>query len=90
MIFTTNGADLRFYDTLGSELKFEIENWNTNGTSHVWVQVPALTNSGTVRALWGNPNVTSMPAYTTNGATWTNVTQILSGRLLRVGAQFDF
>ena len=24
------------------------------------------------------------------GATWTNVTQILSGRLLRVGAQFDF
>ena len=24
------------------------------------------------------------------GTTWTNVTQILSGRLLRVGAQFDF
>jgi hypothetical protein len=24
------------------------------------------------------------------GPTWTNVTQILSGRLLRVGAQFDF
>jgi hypothetical protein len=27
---------------------------------------------------------------TTYGPTWTNVTQILSGRLLRVGAQFDF
>ena len=27
---------------------------------------------------------------TTYGSTWTNVTQILSGRLLRVGAQFDF
>jgi hypothetical protein len=24
------------------------------------------------------------------GATWRNVTQILSGRLFRVGAQFDF
>jgi len=27
---------------------------------------------------------------TTYGPTWTNVTQILSGRLLRIGAQFDF
>jgi hypothetical protein len=27
---------------------------------------------------------------TTYGASWTNVTQILSGRLLRLGAQFDF
>jgi hypothetical protein len=27
---------------------------------------------------------------TTYGPTWTNVTQILSGRLLRLGAQFDF
>jgi hypothetical protein len=27
---------------------------------------------------------------TNYGATWTNVTQILSGRLLRIGAQFDF
>jgi hypothetical protein len=27
---------------------------------------------------------------TTYGPSWTNATQILSGRLLRVGAQFDF
>jgi hypothetical protein len=38
-----------------------------------------LLNAGTVLAM-----------NTTYGPLWTNVTQILNGRLLRVGAQFDF
>ena len=38
--------------------------------------------------LFNASNVLNM--NTTYGPTWTNVTQILSGRLLRLGAQFDF
>ena len=39
------GADLRFFDeTLTQMLDFEVEEWNTNGTSYAWVKVPTLTN----------------------------------------------
>ncbi len=38
------GGDLRFTDETGTtELSYEIEQWNTNGTSLVWVRVPLLT-----------------------------------------------
>ena len=71
-----NGCDLRFSDASGSaELNYEIDTWNTNGTSLVWVQVPALTNGGGIRAYWGNASAAGLgaPAYTTNGAVWGGV-----------------
>ncbi len=68
-----NGADLRF--TASNQLdaiNFEIEKWDTNGTSYVWVQVPLLAGTNTrVWALWGNPSA-GVPACQTNGATWSN------------------
>ena len=39
--------------------------------SHVWVQVPVLTNNTTIYAYWGNPADTALPVYSTNGATWS-------------------
>ena len=67
-----NGGDLRFLDASGANyLNYEIEQWNTNGVSYVWVQLPqlsALNNS--FWAVWGNPAATNPPASTTNGATW--------------------
>ena len=69
---STNGYDLCFSASDGStNLNYEIEKWATNGNSYVWVQVPQLSNSCSIWAYWGNPNVASSPAaYTTNGATW--------------------
>jgi hypothetical protein len=65
-------GDLRFTDSGGlTLLPHEINQWNTNGVSSVWVQLPALSASNTsVWAYWGNPAETNPPAWTTNGAVW--------------------
>jgi len=68
---STNGWDLRFTDSTNSTLNYEIETWNTGGASFVWVQVPLLTSNAQITMSWGGTN-TAQPAYTTNGATWTN------------------
>lgn len=66
------GFDLRFSDnTLTNELTYEIESWDTNGTSFVWVQVPTVAGTGTVvQAYWGNAGAVLAPDYTTSGAVW--------------------
>ncbi len=64
-------ADLRFTDgAMARELPYEIESWDTNGQSRVWVQVPVFTNNVTVWMLWRKAGLTA-PAYTSNGATWS-------------------
>lgn len=66
-----NGFDLRFASASGAELNYEIEQWDTNGSSYFWVQVPALSNSSDyIWAYWKNSGQTNRQAYTTNGATW--------------------
>jgi hypothetical protein len=66
-----SNADLRFTDSSGiTSLNYEIEQWNTNGNSYVWVQVPALAAYTTIYAYWGMTNQTA-PASTTNSATWS-------------------
>jgi len=73
----TNGYDLRFAtnstDTTNS-LNYEIESWNTNGASYVWVQVPTIPadGSGAIWANWGSTSASNQLACTTNGATWAN------------------
>ena len=64
-------ADLVFTDgTQTNMLNYEVETWNTNGSSYVWVQVPALSSNASVWAFWGKNGQTA-PACTTNGATWS-------------------
>jgi len=53
-------------------LNYEVEQWNTNGNSFVWVQIPAFSSNTLIYAWWGNPAATSAPAYTTNGAVWSD------------------
>ncbi|MEM7393608.1 MAG: hypothetical protein AAF492_14780, partial [Verrucomicrobiota bacterium] len=69
-----NGYDLRVWDSSFSQtLNYEIDTWNTNGTSHVWVQVPALSGPDTrIHLTWGGPTHTNPPVYTTDGSTWSN------------------
>jgi len=50
-----DGADLLFTDEGGTILQHEIETWNTNGESHVWVQIPALARGTQITASWKNP-----------------------------------
>jgi hypothetical protein len=71
---STSGGDLRFVNSNETvELNYEIEEWNTNGNSYVWVQVPKISDTNTyIWALYGNPSATTPPAYTTDGSTWTN------------------
>lgn len=65
------GGDLRFTDLGGlTQLPYEIDEWNTNGTSEVWVNVPSLSSNGFIWAYWGNPAATNPPASTTNGEVW--------------------
>ncbi len=43
-----SGQDIRFTDTDGSDLAYEIEKWDETGTSWVWVKVPQIDiNSST-------------------------------------------
>ncbi len=46
---TTNAvyASLRFADADYNNLDYEIETWDTNGTSFVWVSIPELSGTGT-------------------------------------------
>jgi hypothetical protein len=48
-----DGTDLRFVDEDGvTELKYHIENWNTTGNSHVWVNVTSIDGSSSTDNIW--------------------------------------
>lgn len=70
---SANGSDLRFTDAGGCQIiPHEIDEWNTNGTSWLWVQVPQLTGTNaSIWAYWGNPASSNPPAWTTNEAVWS-------------------
>ncbi|MDD4019317.1 MAG: DUF2341 domain-containing protein [Kiritimatiellae bacterium] len=65
-----NGYDLRFSNSTETvALDYEIESWDTNGSSYVWVKVPQFTSNCVVHAYWGTPGA-EQPACCTNGAVW--------------------
>ena len=49
-----DGSDLRFADSGGVLLPSEVERWNPEGESLVWVKVPQLTSSAELTAYYGN------------------------------------
>lgn len=68
---STNGWDLRLVDDLREvELPYAVDEWNTDGTSCVWVKIPALATGTRIWAFWGDP-AKLQQAYTTNGAVWS-------------------
>lgn len=63
--FASQGEDLRFTDAANTlVLAHEIEVWNTNGISRVWVRVPSLVSNQVIRAFWRNPEA-GAPAFAT-------------------------
>ena len=48
------GDDIAFVDMEGTGLPFEIDTWNTNGTSLIWVRLPTMTNGTQFVMCWGS------------------------------------
>ncbi len=59
--FQAGGADLRFTDENGTELPCEIDTWDTNGTSLVWVRLPVLDTGTRFHAYYGSTNPSVAP-----------------------------
>ena len=67
------GHDLRFVATNGTTvLNHDVETWDVEGDSIIWVQVDTLSPGSYVWAYWGNPALTTPPATSTNGAVWAD------------------
>ena len=49
-----NGTDLRFTDENRNIIPYEVDTWNTNGVSLIWVKVPSLSAGTVINAYWGN------------------------------------
>ncbi|MBO4287072.1 MAG: DUF2341 domain-containing protein [Kiritimatiellae bacterium] len=50
---TADGSDLAFFGADGTRLAHEIDTWDPDGTSYVWVCVPELTKTTAITAKWG-------------------------------------
>ncbi|MCC5788517.1 MAG: DUF2341 domain-containing protein, partial [Opitutales bacterium] len=70
LAYPESGADLRFYDEALNELPFEIEQWNEDGESTVWVQVPELDAATKLTMVVGDPSRDALPAYAMDGSIW--------------------
>jgi alpha-galactosidase len=70
---SSQGWDLVFLNSNQTQtLNYEIEKWDANGLSYVWVQVPELVPGTCIWACWGNTNFAFIPTPTlTNGTVWT-------------------
>jgi hypothetical protein len=66
------GADLRFTDEAGALLDYEIDEWDTNGTSLVWVSVPALRPDTLIQAWWGKSGAAA-PSAASQAAVWQRI-----------------
>ena len=49
-----NGGDLRFSDAEGNLLASEVDTWDPDGVSTVWVKVPSLSTNTVITAYYGN------------------------------------
>ena len=47
-----DGSDLRFAASDGTMLPHEIDTWNTNGESFVWVKIPAISGTATTFSMY--------------------------------------
>ena len=75
----TDGSDLRFADVDGNLIPHEVESWNTNGESFVWVRLPTLAGTATTfTAYFGTNGVSSLPeVFSTN--VWTRYAAVFHG-----------
>lgn len=56
--FKQDGRDMLIFDESGAMLPYEIETWNAEGDSFVWVKVPELSADTRLTAYYGSEDVT--------------------------------
>ncbi len=49
----SDGSDIRFIDSNGEILAHEIDGWNPDGESRIWVKVPEYRKGATITMCWG-------------------------------------
>ena len=69
--FAADGSDLRVKDEQDNLLPHEIEKWDPNGYSIVWVKLPSLSQSATVTLSWGDAE-----AATADGSLWGDAVNV--------------
>lgn len=53
LLSQADGADIAFIDMAGNGLPFEIDTWDPDDTSLVWVRLPSMTNGTQFVMCWG-------------------------------------
>ncbi len=75
----SDGSDLRFTDSSGNLIPHEIDTWDTNGTSCVWIKVPVLSGTETSLLLYyGAGDQQSLPAVSAADV-WTRYVVVIHG-----------
>lgn len=63
-----NGGDLVFTDANDNVIPHEIDTWNTNGESLVWVKLTSMAKNTSFRAYWGRmPDAANNPTAVWSG-----------------------
>jgi hypothetical protein len=59
--FRQDGADILITDASGNALPYELENWDTNGESRLWVRVPSVAEGTTLAVYYGTAESVAPP-----------------------------
>ena len=70
-----DGSDIRFTDSVGNLIPHEIDTWNTNGTSLIWVRVPVLTDGATFDMYYA----ASVPGDSSSESVWSRYAVVIHG-----------
>ena len=72
------GADIRFADKDGTVIPHEVESWNPDGVSCIWVRVPRLAGVETGFSLYYNAVVPDLPAVVPSDV-WSRYVAVVHG-----------
>ena len=82
----TNGSDLRFETADGTGLAYDIDTWNDQGESLVWVKVPTLAQNDVLTMRYGS----DAPDANDPTAVWANYVGVWHGNDLTCATGGDY
>ena len=73
-----DGSDIRFADSNGELALHEIEQWDAEGTSYIWVKVPSLSGTSTQFTLFYGSDSPALPAVSASDV-WSRYAVVIHG-----------
>lgn len=73
-----DGSDIRFMDANGELTPHEIEKWDPEGTSYIWVKVPSLSGTATQLTLFYGSDSPDLPAVSASDV-WSQYAVVIHG-----------